>query len=95
MGSATTRRGFMDSVASATAAIAGVSSALMSPAPAMAYGLGKANDKLARWVIFAKKINMSMCTTFHPTLCPIPNLTDAARHTKMSQLRFTRTSKRT
>ena len=45
-----TRRGFLDNVATATAAIAGASSALMTPAPAMAYGLGKANDRLARWV---------------------------------------------
>ncbi|KAL9191541.1 hypothetical protein ACHAXT_001247 [Thalassiosira profunda] len=44
-----TRRGFLDNVATATAAIAGASSALMAPAPAMAYGLGKANDRLASY----------------------------------------------
>jgi hypothetical protein len=44
----TTRRGFMDNVATTTAAIAGASSVWMQPSPAMAYGLNKANDKLAR-----------------------------------------------
>lgn len=43
----TTRRGFMDNVATTTAAIAGASSVWMQPSPAMAYGLSKANDKLA------------------------------------------------
>lgn len=47
--SSTTRRGFMDNVASATAAIAGASSVLMTPSPAMAYGLNKANDRLASY----------------------------------------------
>lgn len=42
------RRGFMSNVASATAAVAGVSSAWMSPGPALAYGVNKANEKLAR-----------------------------------------------
>lgn len=46
----TNRRGFMNNVASATAAIAGVSSVWMKPSPAMAYGLDKANSKLARCV---------------------------------------------
>lgn len=47
--SATTdRRGFMSNVASASAAVAGVSSAWMTPGPALAYGLKKANEKLAR-----------------------------------------------
>jgi len=45
----TSRRGFMDNIASATATIAGASSLLMSPSPAMAYGLGKANDRLASY----------------------------------------------
>lgn len=44
----TTRRGFMDNVATTAAAIAGASSVWMQPSPAMAYGLSKANDKLAR-----------------------------------------------
>mmetsp|Transcript_4746 Transcript_4746/g.10451 ORF Transcript_4746/g.10451 Transcript_4746/m.10451 type:complete len:290 (+) Transcript_4746:43-912(+) len=44
-----TRRGFMDSIVSTSAAIAGASSILLSPAPAMAYGLGKANDRLASY----------------------------------------------
>ena len=43
-----TRRGFIDNVATATAAIAGASSVWMQPTPALAYGLSKANDKLAR-----------------------------------------------
>ena len=43
-----TRRGFMENVASATAVVAGASSVWMQPSPAMAYGLSKANDKLAR-----------------------------------------------
>jgi len=47
--STTTRRGFMDGVATATAAIAGASTVWMQPSPAMAYGLGKANDKLASY----------------------------------------------
>lgn len=42
----TNRRGFMHTAA--TAAIAGVSSVWMTPSPAMAYGLDKANSKLAR-----------------------------------------------
>ena len=46
--STTTRRGFMYNVASATAVVAGASSVWMQPSPAMAYGLNKANDKLAR-----------------------------------------------
>lgn len=47
--SATTdRRGFMGNVASATAAVAGISSAWMTPGPALAYGVKKANEKLAR-----------------------------------------------
>ena len=46
--STTSRRGFMDSVATTSAAIAGFSSILLQPSPALAYGLGKANDKLAR-----------------------------------------------
>ena len=50
--STTSRRGFMENVASASAAIAGVSSVWMQPSPALAYGLGKANDKLARWVLY-------------------------------------------
>jgi len=36
----------MDNVVTATAAIAGASSVWMQPAPAMAYGLSKANDRL-------------------------------------------------
>lgn len=44
----TTRRVFMDNVASVTAVVAGASSVWMQPSPAMAYGLNKANDKLAR-----------------------------------------------
>lgn len=44
--SSTTRRGFIDNVASATTIIAGASSVLMTPSPAIAYGLSKANDKL-------------------------------------------------
>lgn len=47
--STTSRRGFMDNVATATAAIAGASSVWMTPAPAMAYGLSKANEKLASY----------------------------------------------
>eukprot|EP00584_Thalassiosira_punctigera_P004902 CAMPEP_0172529452 /NCGR_PEP_ID=MMETSP1067-20121228/3519_1 /TAXON_ID=265564 ORGANISM="Thalassiosira punctigera, Strain Tpunct2005C2" /NCGR_SAMPLE_ID=MMETSP1067 /ASSEMBLY_ACC=CAM_ASM_000444 /LENGTH=295 /DNA_ID=CAMNT_0013313501 /DNA_START=102 /DNA_END=989 /DNA_ORIENTATION=+ len=47
--SGTTRRGFMDNVASATAAIAGGSFLLTAPSPAIAYGLNKANDKLASY----------------------------------------------
>ena len=43
-----TRRGFMDSLATTTAALAGASSIWLQPSPAMAYGLGKTNDKLAR-----------------------------------------------
>jgi len=50
--SGTTRRGFMDNVASATAAIAGGSFLLTAPSPAIAYGLNKANDKLARYVTY-------------------------------------------
>ena len=46
--STTSRRGFFDNVATTTASIAGVASVFMQPSPAMAYGLGKANDKLAR-----------------------------------------------
>jgi hypothetical protein len=42
------RRGFMGSIASSTAAIAGISSAWMAPGPALAYGVKKANEKLAR-----------------------------------------------
>lgn len=38
----------MDNVATTAAAIAGASSVWMQPSPAMAYGLSKANDKLAR-----------------------------------------------
>ncbi|KAL3822083.1 hypothetical protein ACHAXA_000151 [Cyclostephanos tholiformis] len=45
----TTRRGFMDNAASATAVVAGASSVWMEPSPAMAYGLNKANDKLASY----------------------------------------------
>ncbi|KAL7501757.1 hypothetical protein ACHAWX_000346 [Stephanocyclus meneghinianus] len=45
----TTRRGFMDNIVSATAAIAGVSSVWMVPSPALAYGLKKANEKLASY----------------------------------------------
>jgi tRNA(Ile2) C34 agmatinyltransferase TiaS len=45
---ATTRRGFMDNIVSASVAIAGVSSVWMAPSPALAYGLKKANEKLAR-----------------------------------------------
>lgn len=47
--STTSRRGFMDNLASATAVIAGASSVWMQPSPAMAYGLGKANDRLASY----------------------------------------------
>eukprot|EP00581_Thalassiosira_minuscula_P013626 CAMPEP_0183724308 /NCGR_PEP_ID=MMETSP0737-20130205/17849_1 /TAXON_ID=385413 /ORGANISM="Thalassiosira miniscula, Strain CCMP1093" /LENGTH=292 /DNA_ID=CAMNT_0025954865 /DNA_START=64 /DNA_END=942 /DNA_ORIENTATION=+ len=47
--STSTRRGFFDNVASATAAIAGASTVLMNPSPAMAYGLNKANDRLASY----------------------------------------------
>ena len=47
-----TRRGFFGNVATATAAIGGVASVWMQPAPALAYGLNKANDKLARYVKF-------------------------------------------
>jgi len=43
------RRGFFDNMASTTAAIAGASSILMTPSPAMAYGLGKANDRLSSY----------------------------------------------
>jgi len=39
----------MDSVATTSAAIAGFSSILLQPSPALAYGLGKANDKLASY----------------------------------------------
>lgn len=46
--STSTRRGFMDSLATTTAALAGASSIWLQPSPAMAYGLGKTNDKLAR-----------------------------------------------
>ncbi|KAL3804663.1 hypothetical protein HJC23_008478 [Cyclotella cryptica] len=46
---ATTRRGFMENIASATAAIAGVSSVWMAPSPALAYGLKKTNEKLASY----------------------------------------------
>ena len=42
------RRGFISNVASTTAAVAGVSSAWMGPGPALAYGVNKANEKLAR-----------------------------------------------
>jgi hypothetical protein len=38
----------MGSIASSTAAIAGISSAWMAPGPALAYGVKKANEKLAR-----------------------------------------------
>jgi hypothetical protein len=48
-GASTSRRGFMDELATATAAIAGASSVWMQPSPAMAYGLSKANDKLASY----------------------------------------------
>lgn len=41
-----TRRGFLDGVATATVAAAGASSAWLRPSPALAYGLGKANDRL-------------------------------------------------
>lgn len=44
-----TRRGLIDDVATATVAIAGASSAWIRPSPAMAYGLGKANDKLSSY----------------------------------------------
>jgi len=44
-----TRRGFMDNLATATASVAGASSLLMIPSPAMAYGLGQANTKLASY----------------------------------------------
>lgn len=47
--SSSTRRGFMDHVALATASFAGASSVLLTPSPAMAYGLSKANDKLASY----------------------------------------------
>merc|ERR1712127_329920 len=47
--STTSRRGFMDSVATTSAAIAGFSSVLLQPSPVLAYGLGKANDKLASY----------------------------------------------
>lgn len=50
-GSDVSRRGFMENMASATASIAGVSSVWMTPSPALAYGLKKANEKLARCVI--------------------------------------------
>mmetsp|Transcript_18521 Transcript_18521/g.34072 ORF Transcript_18521/g.34072 Transcript_18521/m.34072 type:complete len:289 (+) Transcript_18521:45-911(+) len=45
----TTRRGFMDNLASASVAIAGASSVLMTPAPAMAMGLNKVNTRLASY----------------------------------------------
>lgn len=48
MSATSDRRGFMGSVASATAAITGVSSAWITPGPALAYGVKKANEKLAR-----------------------------------------------
>ena len=41
------RRGFMENLATVSASVAGLSSALIAPTPAMAYGLGKANDRLA------------------------------------------------
>jgi len=45
-----TRRGFFDSVASTSLSIAGASAALLTtPAPALAYGLKKANDRLASY----------------------------------------------
>ena len=44
-----TRRGFMANVATATAVVAGASSTWVAPTPAMAYGLGKANDRLAAY----------------------------------------------
>mmetsp|Transcript_17528 Transcript_17528/g.29626 ORF Transcript_17528/g.29626 Transcript_17528/m.29626 type:complete len:289 (-) Transcript_17528:63-929(-) len=43
------RRGFMENLATASAVIAGASSAFVAPTPAMAYGLGKANDRLAAY----------------------------------------------
>ena len=43
------RRGFMENLATASAVIAGASSAVVAPTPAMAYGLNKANDKLAAY----------------------------------------------
>lgn len=43
-----TRRGFIDHVSTTAAAIAGATSVWMQPTPALAYGLSKANDKLAR-----------------------------------------------
>jgi len=45
--SSTTRRGFMDNVAAASITVA--PSLLMTPYPAMAYGLNKANEKLASY----------------------------------------------
>mmetsp|Transcript_16906 Transcript_16906/g.35398 ORF Transcript_16906/g.35398 Transcript_16906/m.35398 type:complete len:296 (+) Transcript_16906:152-1039(+) len=45
-----TRRGFFDSVALTSLSIAGASAALLTtPAPALAYGLKKANDRLASY----------------------------------------------
>lgn len=44
-----TRRGFVENLATASAVIAGASSAWMAPTPAMAYGLNKANDRLASY----------------------------------------------
>ncbi len=43
------RRGFMEGLATASAVVAGASSAFVAPTPAMAYGLNKANDKLAAY----------------------------------------------
>lgn len=44
-----TRRGFMDRVASVGISIAGASSILAVPQPAMAYGFKKANDRLSSY----------------------------------------------
>lgn len=55
------RRGFFDNMASTTAAIAGASSILMTPSPAMAYGLGKANDRLSRWVMVLFVCGVRIC----------------------------------
>jgi hypothetical protein len=44
-----TRRGFMENLVTASAVVAGASSAWVAPTPAMAYGLSKANDKLVSY----------------------------------------------
>ncbi|KAL3783094.1 hypothetical protein ACHAWO_011023 [Cyclotella atomus] len=77
--SATTdRRGFMSNVASASAAVAGVSSAWMTPGPALAYGLKKANEKLAS-AQTQRDINITVhakCNTVSYGLPSLSNIPD-------------------